>query len=94
MEDVVPLDVGQEGIGPVLEQEVDDVVVTALRRPHRRRRDRLASLRVHIGAGVEQELAHGVLVVDSGPLEKFQTESAELVLESRVASRVHKHVTA
>ena len=84
MEGVVALRIGYERVGAVLEEEVNGVVVAALGSPLKRRRDRLAALSVDLGAVLDEELAHGVLVVDGGPLRESYMLA---MIEDRVVRR-------
>ncbi len=83
MQDVVPLNIGQEGVCSVMEEQVDDIVMTPLGCPHGRCSHRLSSSRIDIGARFEQELAESVLVVNRGPLEDIRPQ--------RNTSSVHQY---
>lgn len=65
---VVALGIGNEGVGAVLQEQIDGVVVASLSSPLERSRDGFAALPVHLGAMFDKELAHGILVVDCSPL--------------------------
>lgn len=69
VEGVVALGVGDERVGAALEQQVDGVEVASLGCPLQRRRNGLAALFVELGAVLDEERAHGILVVDGSPLE-------------------------
>lgn len=69
VQDIVALRVREEGIGAVIEEEVDDVVVAALGSPHRRCSDRLAASGVDFGTRVEEEFAEFIAVVYCCPLQ-------------------------
>jgi hypothetical protein len=62
------LNVGQKRIGAVLEEEVNYIIVTALSGPHGWCCYRITTFGVNVGTIVQQELAHGVLIIDRGPL--------------------------
>lgn len=52
----------------MLEKQIDGIVMTSLGCPLERRGDGLAALVVDFGAVFDEELAHGVLIVNGGPL--------------------------
>lgn len=68
MEEVEALVVGEERIGAVVEQEVYDVVVAALCGPEDGCCDGVSAFCVDGGAGLNEEVAEGVVVVDCCPL--------------------------
>lgn len=68
MKGVVTLGIGDEGIGAMLEEQVDCVVMTALGSPLQRCCDGLATFSIDLCAMLDQKFAHGKLVVDRGPL--------------------------
>lgn len=57
-------------------EKVDDVVVASLCCPHRWCGYGFAALCVHVGSGVEEEFAHGVLVIDCSPLAAVRVSLA------------------
>ena len=68
VQEVEALVVGEERVGAVVEEEVDDVVVAALSSPQDGCRDSIAALCVDGCAGLDEEVAEGVVVVDGRPL--------------------------
>lgn len=76
VEGVVALRVGNEGIGSALEQQVDGIVMASLSRPLQRRSNGLAALFIELGAVLDEERAHGVLVVDGSPLAAANSVSS------------------
>jgi len=70
VESIVSLLVGDERVGAVVKEKIDDVVVTALSSPLEWCCDRVAAFPIHFGSMVDEELAHGILVVDGRPLLK------------------------
>lgn len=65
---IVALGIGDERIGAVLKQQVDSVIMAPLSCPLERRSDGITAFVVDLGAVLDEELAHGVLVVNGGPL--------------------------
>lgn len=63
--------VGEEGVCAVLEKEVHDVVVAALRSPEDRRCDGVAASSVDVGAGLDEKVAESVVIVDRRPLRQL-----------------------
>jgi hypothetical protein len=68
VQEVEALVVGEQRVGAVVEQQVDDVVVAALSSPEDGCRDGIAALCVDGCAGLDEEVAERVVVVDGGPL--------------------------
>ena len=68
VEEVEALVVGEEGVGAVLEQQVHDVVVAAFGGPEDGRSDGIAAFGVERRAGLDEEVAERIVVVDGGPL--------------------------
>ena len=68
VQQVEALVVGEERIGAVLEQQVDDVVVAAFGGPEDGRGDGIAAFGVEGRAGLDEEVAQGIVVVDGRPL--------------------------
>lgn len=68
VQQVEALVVGEQRVGAMVEEQVDDVVVAALRGPEDGRRNGVAALCVDRGAGLDEEVAEGVVVVDGRPL--------------------------
>lgn len=68
VEQVEALVVGEERIGAMVEEQVDDVVVAALRSPEYWCCDGVAAFCVDRDAGLDEEMAQGVVVVDGCPL--------------------------
>ena len=68
VEQVEALVVGEERIGTMIEEQVDNVVVAALRSPENWCCDGVAAFCVDGGAGLDEEMAEGVVVVDCCPL--------------------------
>lgn len=68
MQEVEALVVGKERVGAVVEEKVNDVVVAALRGPEDGCCDSIAALCVDGCAGCDEEVAEGVVIVDSSPL--------------------------
>ena len=68
VQEVEALVVGEEWICAVVEEEVDNIVVAALSRPQDRRCDGITALCVDGRAGLDKEVAEGVVVVDGSPL--------------------------
>jgi hypothetical protein len=71
VQEVEALVVGKERVGAMVEEEVDDVVVAALRGPEDGCRDGIATLCIDGCAGLDEEVAEGVVVVDSCPLYQY-----------------------
>src|SRR5262245_55530050 len=70
MEEIEALVVGQEGIGAVLEEQVDDVGMAFLRGPEDGGCHCVAAFGVDVGAGLDEEMAECIMVVDCGPLHR------------------------
>lgn len=68
VQQVEALVVGEERVGAVVEEEVHDVVVAALCSPQDGCCDSVAALCVDGRAGLDEEVAEGIVVVDCGPL--------------------------
>jgi hypothetical protein len=68
VQEVEALVVGEERIGAVVEEEIDNVVVATLCSPENRCRDGIAALCVDGRAGLDEEVAESVVIVDSSPL--------------------------
>lgn len=68
VEDVVALTINQKRVGPSMKQQVHDIVMALLSSPHSRRCARLSTFGIDICAGLDEELACCILVVDGGPL--------------------------
>lgn len=68
VQEIEALVVGEERVGAVVEQEVDNVVVATLRSPEDGCRNSIAALCVDGRAGLDEEVAERVVVVDSRPL--------------------------
>jgi hypothetical protein len=69
VQQVEALVVGEERVGAVVEEEVDNVVVAALSSPEDGCCDGISTFCVYWGAGLDEEVAEGIVVVDSCPLE-------------------------
>lgn len=50
MQDVITLIICDERVCSILQEQVDDIVVTSLRRPHGRACDRFSSFGIDIGS--------------------------------------------
>jgi len=68
VEEVEALVVGEQRVGAMLEEKVDNVVIAAFRSPEDGRGNGIATLCVDGGAGLDEEVAEGVVVVDGSPL--------------------------
>lgn len=68
MEEIEALVVGEERIGPVLQEHVYEVIVTFLRGPEDGSSDGIAAFCVHIGAALDEEVAERIVIVNGGPL--------------------------
>ena len=68
VQQVEALIVGEERIGPVVEEEVHDVVIAALSSPEDGRCNGISAFGVDGCAGLDEEVAEGVVVVDGCPL--------------------------
>lgn len=68
VQQIEALVVGEQRVGAMLEQQVDDVVVAALRGPEHGGGYGVAAFGVDGGARLDQEVAEGVVVVDGRPL--------------------------
>ena len=68
MEQVEALVVGEERVGAMLEEEIDDIVVTSFRGPEYWCCDCISTLCVDVCAALDEEVAEGVVVVDCCPL--------------------------
>jgi hypothetical protein len=60
--------IGEERVGAVVEEEVDNVVVASFRGPEDGCCYSVAAFCVDGGAGLDEEVAEGVVVVDCCPL--------------------------
>jgi hypothetical protein len=69
VQQVEALVIGEERVGAVVEEEVYDVVVAALSSPEDGCCDGISAFCVDWGAGLDEEVAEGIVVVDSRPLE-------------------------
>jgi len=68
VQQVEALVVGEERVGAVLEEEIDDVVVASFGGPEYGRCDGISALCVDVCAALDEEVAEGVVVVNCGPL--------------------------
>ena len=68
VQEVEALVVGEERVGAVVEEEVDDVVVAAFGGPEDGGCDGITALGVDGSARLDEEVAEGVVVVDGRPL--------------------------
>jgi hypothetical protein len=68
VQQVEALVVGEEGVRAVVEEEVHDVVVAALCSPQHGCCDGVSTLCIDGRAGLDKEVAEGVVVVDGSPL--------------------------
>lgn len=70
MQQVEALVVGKERIGAVVEEEVHDVIVAALRCPQDGCGYCITAFRINRRAGLYEVVAEGIVVVDSRPLQQ------------------------
>jgi hypothetical protein len=89
VEEVEALVVGNERVGAVLEQQVDDVVVAAFGGPEDGSGYGIAALCVDVGTGLDEEVAQGVVVVNRSPL--CSREDGEVCLERQPGCGVYSH---
>lgn len=68
MQQIEALVVGEQRVRAMLEQQVDDVVIAALRSPQHGGGYGVAAFGVDGGAGLDQEVAQGIVIVDGRPL--------------------------
>lgn len=68
MQQIEALVVGEERVGAVVEQQVDDIVVASFGGPEDRRGYGIAAFCVEGSASLDEEVTESVVVVDSGPL--------------------------
>lgn len=68
MQEVEALVVGEKGVGAVVQEQVHDVVVAAFGGPEHGGCDGISAFCIYGGAGLDQEMAEGVVVVDCCPL--------------------------
>jgi hypothetical protein len=68
---VEALVVGEEGVGAVVEQQVDNVVVAALSSPEDGCCDGVAAFCINGRTGLDEEVAEGIVVVDCSPLSSL-----------------------
>lgn len=71
MKEIEALIVGEERVGPVLEEEINDIVVALLRSPQDRCSNRVSSSCIYIGTILDEKMAKCVVVVDRGPLDSY-----------------------
>lgn len=62
--------VGEERIGAILEQQVNNIIVALLRGPQDRSGNGISSFCVYVGALLDKVMAKCVVVVDRGPLDR------------------------
>jgi hypothetical protein len=68
VQQVETLVVGEERVGAMLKEEIDDVVVTSFRGPEYWCCDCISAFCVDVCAALDKEMAEGVVVVNCGPL--------------------------
>jgi hypothetical protein len=71
VQQVEALVVGEQRVGAMVEQQVDNVIVAALRGPEDGCRDGIAALSIDGCAGLDEEVAERVVVVDGRPLSLY-----------------------
>ena len=84
MQEIEALVVGEERIGAVVEEKIDDVVVAALCGPEHGCRDSIAALCVDGRAGLDEEMAERVVIVDSRPLLIVSPEHAPTLFDTHM----------
>jgi hypothetical protein len=84
VQEVEALVVGEEGIGAVVEEEIDDVVVATLCSPQNGCRDSIAALCVDGCAGLDEEVAESVVIVDGGPLLMVSLGHAKILFDTHM----------
>jgi hypothetical protein len=72
VKEVEALIVGEERVGPALEEEINDVVMALLCSPQDRCSNRVSSFGIYIGAVLDEEMAKCVVVIDRGPLDSYR----------------------
>ena len=75
VQEIEALVVGEERVGAVVEQEVDNVVVATLRSPEDGCRNSIAALCVDGRTGLDKEVAESIVIVDGGPLQQVSSRS-------------------
>lgn len=80
VQEVEALVIGKEGVGAMVEKEVDDVVVAALCGPQHGCCDSIAAFRVDGCAGLNKEVAERVVVIDGRPLFTNQSPLVRMSL--------------
>ena len=68
MQEIEALVVGEERVGAVVKEEIDNVVVATLRSPEDGCCNGIAALCVDGRTGLDKEVAESVVIVDGGPL--------------------------
>ena len=94
VENVIARSVQNEGISASLQEKVDDIVMTSLRSPHRWCSMRLSSSCIDIGAGLDEELACRILIVDCRPLSQRKLAHEDSIARKKPAAMWYLRVTA
>jgi hypothetical protein len=87
VQEIEALVVGEERVGAVVEEKIDNVVVAALCRPEDGCCNRIAAFCVDGCASLDQEVAESVVIVDGSPLL-----AVSLVVFSSILLCVHEAV--